>query len=224
MRVVERLTTLCGETHLAGVACALIRFAGCDLRCRWCDTTYAREAEGQEITAAELERWVDRTGLGLVLLTGGEPLLQAGLAELATRLAERRTVLVETSGAHDIRPLAAPIVRSVDIKCPASGEAERNLWQNLDHLRPGDAVKLVIADRADYDFARDVIARHRLELPVHVLLSPVGHRAAPLDVARELAGWILEDRLHGVRLNLQLHRLLWPEGEEAATTTRRRRA
>jgi len=232
MRVVERFVTLCGETHLAGVPCALIRFAKCDLRCSWCDTAYAREAEGAEASAAELEGWVDRTGLGLVLLTGGEPLLQAGLAELAIRLAARRTVLVETSGAHDIRPLVAPVVRSVDVKCPASGQVDRNLWANLDHLRPEDAVKFVIADRADYEFARSVISRHHLGRPVHVLLSParaVGVRGgsggadggldrdrSALESARDLAGWILEDRLHDVRLNLQLHRVLWPEGEGGA--------
>lgn len=118
---------------------------------------------------------------------------------------------METNGAHDIRPLAPPVIRSVDVKCPASGQAHRNVWGNLAELRPGDAVKLVVSDRADYEFARSVIEQHRLGPPVEVLLSPV----QPSLSVEELAAWVLADRLNGVRLNIQAHRLLWPRLEQA---------
>jgi 7-carboxy-7-deazaguanine synthase len=209
MKVVERRLTLCGETHWLGVPCALIRFSGCSLRCRWCDTKHAYEG-GEEVERRELLAWVAASGLGLVLLTGGEPLLQAELPELCAELvAAGRIVLCETSGAHDIAPLAPPVIRSVDVKCPGSGESDRNLWSNLEQLRPGDAVKLVLTDRADYEYARAVIARHRLGPPVEVLLSA----AQPQLDVETLAAWMLEDRLAGTRLNLQAHRLLWPRLE-----------
>ena len=206
MKVVERRLTICGETHWLGVPCALIRFAGCSLRCRWCDTSYAYDG-GEDLSRRELVSWAAGSGLGLVLLTGGEPLLQAELADLCAELVEvGRTVLVETNGAHDIRPLGPPVIRSVDVKCPGSGEVDRNLWSNLGSLRPGDAVKLVLADRRDYEFARQVIDRYRLGPPVEVLLSAV----QPGLAVENLARWMVADRLQGVRLNIQAHRLLWP--------------
>jgi len=208
--VCERLLTLCGETHLAGIPCALIRCAGCALRCTFCDTTYAQASEGEAFSVEQLEEWVESTGLRLVLLTGGEPLLQPEVPELAARLGERgRMVLVETSGAYDIRVLGPPTLRSLDIKCPGSGEASRMRWENLEALRPGDAVKLVLTGWEDYEYARQVIRRHNLGPPIEVLLSP----AAPHLDAEELARWMLEDRLAEARLNLQVHRLLWPEVE-----------
>lgn len=211
MRVVERQITLCGETHLAGIPCALVRFAGCDLRCHYCDTLYARDDPDvvEEMTPQEIAAWVEQQGLRLVLLTGGEPLLQPDLPRLAQDLAARgQQVLVETSGAHDISSLAPPVVRSVDVKCPSSGEQARTLWRNLSVLRAGDCVKFVVAGRRDYDYARDVIARHALGSPVNILLSC----AYPLLEPGQLAAWIIEDRLQ-VRLNLQLHRLVWPQLE-----------
>jgi 7-carboxy-7-deazaguanine synthase len=212
LSVVERLVTICGETHLAGIPCALIRFAGCDLDCSWCDTAHARDAAlGGELSLDELVAWVAASRMTLVLLTGGEPLLQAELPALASALTrDGRTVLVETSGAHDIRPLAPPVIRSVDLKCPGSGEVDRILWSNLEHLRPNDALKLVLRDRADYEFAKEVIGRHGLGAPVNVLLSS----AHPDLTPQELARWILEDHLSAVRLNPQLHRVLWPAGPE----------
>lgn len=214
MKVVERLLTICGETQWLGVPCALVRFAGCGLRCHYCDTTYAYRG-GEEVEPGELARWAVETGLDLVLLTGGEPLLQPELPELCAELtAAGRHVLVETSGACDISPLGPPVIRSVDVKCPGSGEAERNLWSNLSQLRAGDAVKLVLCDRADYDFARQVIQRYRLGPPVEVLLSAAHPRLA----VEELASWMVRDRLSGVRLNVQAHRLLWPALEPPPST------
>jgi len=208
MKVIERKTTICGETHFVGVPCALIRFAGCSIRCTWCDTTYAYEG-GEEISPDSLMQWVEGTGLKLVLLTGGEPLLQNDLPYLALKLAERHLVLVETSGTQDIRGLAPPIIRSVDIKCPGSGQEQHNFWQNMEDLRAGDAVKLVLASRQDYEYGKKVISRYRLGWPIVVLLSS----ACPFLAAEELAHWIIEDKLADVRLNIQAHRLLWPKLE-----------
>lgn len=210
IRVCERLATICGETHLAGVPCALIRLAGCSVRCAWCDTPYAQDpAAGEPASRADLVRWVAQTGLGLVLLTGGEPLEQPEVPELAAELASAgHRVLVETSGACDITPLRPPILRAVDVKGPSSGALRLNRWENLDALREGDAVKLPVQDREDYEHALQVIHRHRLGPPVEVLLSPVAP-LAPLELAR----WMLGDRLASARLNLQLHRLAWAELE-----------
>jgi len=142
----------------------------------------------------------------LVELTGGEPLLQPASPELLKRLCDAgHEVLLETSGAHDIFPIDPRVVRIVDVKCPSSGETARMLWSNLDRLRQGDEVKFVVADRADYDFARGVISRYDLAGRCTVLVGPVAGRLA----GHELAEWILADRLP-VRLNLQLHKILWP--------------
>lgn len=207
MKVIERLVTICGETQFAGLPCALIRFAGCDLRCTWCDTVYAREHKGEETAVDELLQWVRSTKVQLVLLTGGEPLLQNDLTRLAVALADsKHTVLVETSGAYDIGVLPPPIIRAMDIKCPGSGESERILWSNLEQLRPEDAVKMVLTSREDYDYAKAVIQRYRLGFPLNILLSS----AYPRLECKQLADWMVEDRLGQVRLNVQLHRILWP--------------
>lgn len=215
MKVVEQIITICGETHLAGIPCALIRFAGCHLECKWCDTTYARQEVGEEVTVSDLIDWVEDSGMDLVLLTGGEPLLQEDLPLLASSLAKDHRVLVETSGALDIRILPPPIMRSVDVKCPDSGQSACNLWQNLEHLRAGDAVKMVVASRKDYEYAKDVLQTHRLGFGVNILLSS----AYPYMSPDQLASWILEDQLKDVRLNLQLHRILWPSLEPREATT-----
>lgn len=209
MRVVQRALTICGETHLAGVPCALIRFAGCPLQCSWCDTSFAREETGQEFSVAELVEWVEGSKMDLVLLTGGEPLLQEDLPQLATTLADRHRVLVETSGALDISVLPTPIIRSVDVKCPDSGQSSCNLWQNLQHLRSGDAVKMVVASRRDYEYAKTVIRTHGLGFGVNILLSSAYPHMSP----EQLATWIVQDRLSSVRLNVQLHRIVWPNLE-----------
>jgi 7-carboxy-7-deazaguanine synthase len=162
----------------------------------------------------ELVRWVESQGARLVLLTGGEPLLQTELPQLARRLTSDHMVLVETSGAHDITPLEAPVMRCVDVKSPSSCQQDRVLWDNLHHLRDGDAVKFVVASRADYDYALEVIRAHDLGSPVNILLSS----AYPYLKPAQLADWIVADlaterSLAEVRLNLQLHRVFWPDLE-----------
>ncbi len=197
-----------GESTYAGLPCLFFRTTGCPLRCRWCDTEYAFH-EGERRSVAELIELACSYDVDLVEITGGEPLAQAGVPEMAAELLGRgKTVLVETSGAIDISVLPEGVVRIVDIKCPGSGESEANDYDNLDRLTDGDEVKFVIADRADYEWARSLIRARSLTDRVPVLLSPVGGELP----AAELAAWILHDRL-GARLQLQLHKILWPDIE-----------
>lgn len=194
-----------GESTHAGRPCVFVRLTACDLRCVWCDTAYAFH-EGRKLSVEDVLSRVDAFGCGLVEITGGEPLLQADVYPLMQRLiAGGHTVMLETGGHRSIANVPAEVIRIVDIKCPASGEAARNCWANIEHLRPHDEVKFVIADRADYDFACAAVREHDLPARVNaVLFSPVHGVLDPKD----LAAWILEDRLP-VRLQLQVHKYVW---------------
>jgi 7-carboxy-7-deazaguanine synthase len=182
-----------------------VRLTGCDLRCTWCDTPYAF-TEGRKMTIDAVVAEVQGYGCPLVELTGGEPLLQEDVYPLmAALLACGMRVLVETGGHIDVARVPAGVVKVLDVKCPASGESGRNHWPNLDLLTPADQVKFVIQDRADYEFARQVIARHQLDTRCGaVLCSPAHDVLAP----RDLASWILADNLP-VRLQLQVHKYIW---------------
>ncbi|MBI4161700.1 MAG: radical SAM protein [Acidobacteria bacterium] len=204
LRVNEIFFSLQGESTYAGFPCAFIRLTGCDQRCRWCDTEYAFHA-GRDLTVDEVLAAVDRFGTRLVEVTGGEPLLQPAVFPLVRRLRGRGyRVLVETGGSRDISGLDPGAVVVLDLKCPASGMSDRVRWENLAHLRRKDQVKFVVADRRDYEWAREVIRTHRLPAGCPVLFSPVHGELPPAT----LAAWILEDRLPA-RLQLQLHKLLW---------------
>jgi len=194
-----------GESTFAGEPCVFVRLTACDLRCRWCDTAYAFH-EGRKMSVDEVVADVVGRGCPLVEVTGGEPLLQPDVYPLMQRLLDAgKTVLVETGGHRSIAQVPPQVVRIVDIKCPGSGESAKNLWSNLALLTPRDQVKFVIADRADYEFARDVIVRERLgERCGAVLLSPVHGELAP----RALAEWVLADHLP-VRVQLQVHKYIW---------------
>ncbi len=194
-----------GESTQTGRPCVFVRLTACNLRCSWCDTPYAF-TEGKRMSLDEVMAEVDAYGCDLVEITGGEPLLQQDVYPLMERLiANGRTVMVETGGHMSIERVPAPVIRVVDVKCPGSGEAHRNHWANLQHLLPHDEIKFVIKDRADYEYAREVVTRHRLAGRVSaVLFSPVH---GVLD-AKELAAWILADRLD-VRLQLQAHKFIW---------------
>jgi 7-carboxy-7-deazaguanine synthase len=206
LRVNEIFYSLQGESTRAGRPCVLVRLTGCQMRCTWCDTEYAFH-EGEWKTLEEVLGEVEAFGCPLVEVTGGEPLLQPGTLPLLTALAERGyEVLLETGGGLDIAAVDPRVRRILDVKCPGSGEAENNRWQNLDLLTARDEVKFVIADEGDYLWARGVVAERRLAEVCPVHFSPVW---GACDAAR-LAGWILRDRLP-VRLQLQLHKLLWPE-------------
>jgi 7-carboxy-7-deazaguanine synthase len=202
--VTEVFHSLQGESTLAGRPCVFVRLTGCQMRCRWCDTEYAFHG-GTWRTRDELLAEVAGFDCPLVEVTGGEPLLQPGTLPLLTALCDRGyEVLLETGGGLDVSGVDPRVRRIVDVKCPGSGEAEANRWENLDHLRSTDEVKLVIADEADYLWARRVLEERRLAEVCPVLFSPVAGEVEP----RELAEWILRDGLP-VRFQLQLHKLLW---------------
>ncbi len=193
-----------GESSAAGRPCVFVRLTGCQMRCRWCDTEYAFHG-GEWRTRDEVLEEVAAHGCSLVEVTGGEPLLQPGTLPLLAALADRGyEVLLETGGGLDVSGVDPRVRRIVDVKCPGSGEAEANRWENLDHLRRSDEVKLVIADEEDYRWAVRVLEERRLAERCPVLFSPVAGELEP----RRLAEWILRDRLP-VRFQLQLHKLLW---------------
>lgn len=206
LRVTEIFFSLQGESSHQGLPCAFVRLTGCNLRCTWCDTEYSFKG-GQTMTVADVIARLERFPVRRVELTGGEPLLQKAAPVLASRLlALGYTVLCETSGERDIDLMPPGVKRIVDLKAPGSGEVEANRWENLEKLRPGDELKIVLRDRADYDWALAVIRRHGLEARVPLLLAPVHGQLAP----RQLAEWMLADGVEA-RLNLQLHKQLWGE-------------
>lgn len=194
-----------GESTYAGRPCVFVRLTACDLRCTWCDTPYAFH-EGRKRAVEAVLAEVEAFGCDLVEVTGGEPLLQAEVYPLMDALlASGKTVLLETGGHRSIERVPAGVVTILDVKCPGSGESGRVDWKNLDRLRPHDEVKFVIGDRADYEFARDVVGRHDLAArAAAVHFSPV-HDVLP---ARTLSEWVLADRLP-VRVQLQLHKYIW---------------
>ena len=194
-----------GESTHTGRPCVFVRLTACDLRCSWCDTAYAF-TEGSKMSIDAVVSRVEQYGCDLVEITGGEPLLQRDVYPLMRQLlGSGRTVMVETGGHHSIKDVPPEVIRIVDVKCPGSGESERNHWENLTLLTTRDEVKFVLKDRTDYEFARDIVRRHDLaSRTAAVLFSPVHDVLA----AKELAAWILEDRLP-VRLQLQAHKFIW---------------
>jgi 7-carboxy-7-deazaguanine synthase len=194
-----------GESSYAGRPCVFVRLTACDLRCSWCDTPYAFN-EGGKRSLEDVLAEVDRIACPLVEVTGGEPLLQEDVYPLMQALLDRgRTVLLETGGHRSIARVPQAVVTILDVKCPGSGEAAKTDWTNLDRLRPHDEVKFVIKDRADYDYARDVISRYGLaERAAAIHLSPVHDVMHP----RTLSEWVLQDSLP-VRVQLQLHKYIW---------------
>jgi 7-carboxy-7-deazaguanine synthase len=194
-----------GESTYAGAPCVFVRLTACDLRCSWCDTPYAF-TEGRKRSVADVVEEVAAFGCPLVEITGGEPLLQDDVYPLMEALRDRSlTILLETGGHISVERVPEGVVKIVDVKCPASGESARNHWPNLDLLGPADQVKFVIQDRADYEFARGVAARHRLAGKCAAVLFSPAHGVLP---APDLAAWILADRLP-VRLQLQVHKYIW---------------
>lgn len=248
----EIYLSLQGESTFAGLPCVFVRLTACNLRCSYCDTAYAF-GEGRKMSLGEIRERIDGLAkpyaaaraagvspaeglagatpvvrssvrLPLVELTGGEPLLQPNSIPLMTTLCDEGfTVLVETSGALDIAPLDPRVRRIMDLKCPSSGEVGRNRWENLKHLRGTDEIKFVIGTQEDYDWAKEEIAKHRLENVCPLLFSWVsplqphqqdkslkGVPAGQTPISRqELAGKIIADALP-VRFQLQMHKFIWP--------------
>ena len=204
LKLTEIFLSLQGEAREVGLPTVFVRLTGCPLRCRYCDTTYAFHG-GTGWTIEAVLAKVAGFGVRHVCVTGGEPLAQPACLPLLKALCDAgHAVSLETSGALDVAAVDPRVSRVVDIKTPGSGEVERNLWRNLDHLTAHDQIKFVICSREDYDWARAVIAERRLDALCEVLLSPSHGQVAP----RTLADWILADRLP-VRFQLQLHKLLW---------------
>lgn len=203
--VSELYSSIQGESTYAGRPCAFVRLTGCPLRCAWCDSEFAFHG-GQRMALEDVLASVKEMGLPLVEVTGGEPLVQPGALALLRELCDAGyEVLLETSGALDISPVDPRVIKIMDLKCPGSGEVDANLWSNLEHLGPRDELKFVIAERADYDWARQIIQHYALAdtRPIH--FSPVFGSLEPVL----LAEWIMADRLR-VRLQIQLHKVLWP--------------
>lgn len=194
-----------GESTFAGLPCAFVRTAVCDSRCAWCDTPHAFN-RGERMVRADVLARALAFGCPLVEITGGEPLLQPDVFPLMAELCDAgKTVLLETSGAHDVSAVDARVHIITDVKCPDSGESHRNRWANLDVLKPTDQLKFVIASRADWDWAAAVIREHRLDERFTCLVSCVFSGVKPV----ELVGWLLESRLHRVRMQLQMHKYIW---------------
>ena len=206
MRIDEIFCSIQGEGSRRGRPCVFVRLTGCPLRCRWCDTSYAFHG-GEDRTLDEIVECAGAFGPKLVCVTGGEPLAQPEVHHLMERFVEDGwEVLLETSGALDARNVDARVVRILDLKAPGSRESSRNHWPTFEALRASDEIKIVVADRADFEWVRDRIAEHRLADRVAcVLLSPVHRELAPSD----LAEWILQESLPVV-LQLQEHKILWP--------------
>lgn len=204
LRITEVFLSLQGETSRAGLPTVFVRLAGCPLRCRWCDTSYSFQG-GETVTLDDLLARVAEFGVPVVCVTGGEPLAQKNCAPFLTRLCDAGySVSLETSGALDVSTVDPRVSRIVDIKPPESGEAARNRWENIEHLGPHDEIKFVLANRADYEWAREVFRARKLDRVCPVLFSPVQGELAPA----ELAEWILADRLP-LRMQVQLHKVLW---------------
>jgi 7-carboxy-7-deazaguanine synthase len=194
-----------GESTYAGRPCVFVRLTACDLRCRWCDTPYAFH-EGRKMSVDDVIADVEARGCPTVEVTGGEPLLQPDVYPLMQRLLDSgKTVLIETGGHRSIADVPAGVIRIMDVKCPGSGESDKNDWGNLAHLTKQDEVKFVIADRRDYEFAKAITEREDLPARVNaVLFSPVHGELDP----KQLSEWVIADRLD-VRVQLQVHKYIW---------------
>jgi 7-carboxy-7-deazaguanine synthase len=204
LRLTEIFFSLQGEASRAGLPTVFVRLTGCPLRCTWCDTTYSftgGEAASIESVLAEVAKYPARE----VCVTGGEPLAQKECLPLLSALCDAGyNVALETSGALDIAAVDPRVARIMDLKAPDSGECVKNRWENLDLLNPRDEIKIVIASRGDYEWARDLLRERKLDTLCPVLLSPAQGLVDPTA----LADWILADGLN-VRFQLQLHKLLW---------------
>ena len=204
IKINEIYLSVQGESTHTGLPCIFIRLTGCNLRCSWCDTAYAFH-EGKNMSIDEILQKVENFGIHLVEITGGEPLMQDNVYTLMRRLIEKGyKVMLETGGSISLERVPKDVIKIMDLKCPGSGEQEKNNLDNLKLLAPHDEVKFVILDKKDYEWSRDIIKRYKINETAHILLSPVFDK---LEL-KEMVKWILEDRLP-VRLQTQLHKIIW---------------
>ena len=206
IEICELFYSIQGESSYAGYPCFFIRFAGCNLRCTYCDTRYACEGGQQSYSIRQILAELEKYPGVMVEITGGEPLLQETVYPLFEQLlATGRTVLLETNGSLSLEKVPENIVKIMDVKCPGSSMHEKMNFDNFEFITPQDELKFVISSRADYLWAKELLSTYGLPTRATVTFSPVTSRIAPA----ELAGWILDDLLP-VRLRLQLHTILWP--------------
>ena len=205
LRINEIYYSIQGESTWVGLSCVFVRLTFCNLRCNYCDTEYAFY-EGKNRTLSEIQNAVATFRCRLVEITGGEPLLQKNVLPLMATLCDSGyAVLLETSGAHDISKVDPRVHRIMDLKTPGSGEVDKNLWSNIDHLTPRDEVKFVMGSREDYEWSRNKVQQYDLPSRCHaVLFSPIFGRIDP----RQIVEWILADKLN-VRFQLQMHKFIW---------------
>ena len=206
LEVTEIYKSVQGESTYMGLPCIFIRLTGCNLRCVWCDTTHAFH-DGEKLSIHQIIDKVKSYNIKLVEITGGEPLLQKEVFPLMESLLKNEfKVMLETSGSLAINNVPAKVIKIIDLKCPGSGEENKNLWENLNHLTPTDEIKFVIADKADYEWSKKVLQDYELDKKVSVLFSPVFEKLK----LKDLTEWILEDNLP-VRLHTQLHKYIWDQ-------------
>jgi len=204
VKVCEIFTSIQGESSYAGMPCTFIRMTGCNLRCTYCDTTYAYE-EGTELSVEEILGQAEKGGIPLIEITGGEPLLQGGVHALMGRLLQKEfAVLIETNGSQNIGEIDPRVRTILDLKTPGSGMSDRMDFSNLSRIRRNDEVKFVLTGRTDYEWSREIIYSNQLSGRCHILLSPAYGILPP----EKLAQWIIADRLP-VRLNLPLHKYIY---------------
>jgi 7-carboxy-7-deazaguanine synthase len=205
LKVNEIFFSIQGESSFAGIPFVLVRLTGCNLRCSYCDTKYAYE-EGENLSVKQILKEIKKFECKYVEITGGEPLLQDETPFLVDFLIDKGfKVLVETNGTKDVSVLSEKAIIVMDIKCPSSGESDKTDWDNLKRLGLKDEVKFVLTEKSDYDWAKKVIKEKKLTGKFTILLSPVSEKIDPATLAEK----ILEDNLN-VRLQLQLHKILWP--------------
>ena len=204
LRITEIFASIQGESSMVGIPTSFIRLTGCPLRCQYCDTSYAFTG-GEWMELGQIASKIASFGLKHVTVTGGEPLSQKTCFSLLTNLCDQNYhVSLETSGAIDVSPVDPRVVKVMDIKTPASGEAAKNLWENVKFLQAKDQVKFVLCNQADYIWAKGVIDEYQLTYRCEILFSPSHHELDP----KLLAEWIVKDQLD-VRFQLQLHKILW---------------
>ncbi len=204
LKITEIFASVQGETSRSGYPFVFVRLSGCNLRCRYCDTTYAYD-DGEELPIEEVVSRVAAFGLTRACVTGGEPLLQEETSALVAALLDLgHEVLVETNGTLPLSGLDPRAVKIMDVKCPSSGEDRKTLWENFRNLAERDEVKFVLSSEEDYLYAKDVAARYRRERKWGILLSPAFGVLPP----ERLAGWMVADRLDA-RLQLQIHKFVW---------------
>jgi 7-carboxy-7-deazaguanine synthase len=206
LKIHEIFYSLQGESSRVGLPTVFVRLTGCPMRCVYCDTAYAFSG-GSNMEISDILTKVAQHGTKYVTVTGGEPLAQKGCFVLLTALCDAGySVSLETGGAIDITPVDARVSVILDVKTPESGEVENNVWSNLTHLKPTDEVKFVLCSRADYDWAKEILIAHQITNKCPVLFSPVYSQVSPTDLAQ----WVLADKLP-VRMQVQLHKILWGE-------------